>query len=214
MLDRFKWVRQEDNNSIPTYDFLPDGLDLEANRLWWVDCYKQYGAHRLVRGPFSGPDQFSKTKHFGVLPAWANFDLGYDELGFSGGFEIIDGRGWPFVCLRSRFKIGGESTFPATKWSYIESTSVIKSGLLLADKKAPTLIAGWALAEARRSLPIQVIPGRFIFNTVFYTVMLVTIIYGPGVVRMVYWKRRGCCTKCGYDLRGTEHDVCPECGTA
>lgn len=27
------------------------------------------------------------------------------------------------------------------------------------------------------------------------------------------WRRqRGQCLQCGYDLRGTEHDVCPECG--
>ena len=27
------------------------------------------------------------------------------------------------------------------------------------------------------------------------------------------WRRqRGQCLRCGYDLRGTEHDVCPECG--
>ncbi len=23
----------------------------------------------------------------------------------------------------------------------------------------------------------------------------------------------GCCIKCNYNLRGTDHDVCPECGT-
>ncbi len=26
--------------------------------------------------------------------------------------------------------------------------------------------------------------------------------------------RRGHCIKCGYDLRGAEHEVCPECGVA
>ena len=30
--------------------------------------------------------------------------------------------------------------------------------------------------------------------------------------RRLIRRKRGLCIKCGYDLRGTEHEVCPECG--
>ena len=36
--------------------------------------------------------------------------------------------------------------------------------------------------------------------------------WGVRRARWVRWRRRGWCLACGYDLRGTEGDRCPECG--
>ncbi len=52
-------------------------------------------------------------------------------------------------------------------------------------------------------------------NTLFYTVVIWLLWSTPFAVRQcIHWHRvrHGKCVKCGYDLRGAEHDVCPECG--
>ena len=35
---------------------------------------------------------------------------------------------------------------------------------------------------------------------------------GPFALRRLIRRRRGLCLACGYDLRHTEHEACPECG--
>ncbi len=54
-------------------------------------------------------------------------------------------------------------------------------------------------------------PG-FAINTIFYAAILWMLTLGPFIVRRVIRRKRGRCIKCGYDLRGAEHTVCPECG--
>ncbi len=54
-------------------------------------------------------------------------------------------------------------------------------------------------------------PG-FAINTLFYAVILWMLFAAPFALRR--WRRvkRGLCPACGYDLRGSSADVCPECG--
>ncbi len=54
-------------------------------------------------------------------------------------------------------------------------------------------------------------PG-FAINTLFYAAILWLLILGPFTARRMIRRKRGQCSKCGYDLRGAEHEVCPECG--
>ncbi len=54
-------------------------------------------------------------------------------------------------------------------------------------------------------------PG-FLINTLVYAVVLWFLWSTPFATRRLIRKRRGRCVRCGYDLRGAEHDVCPECG--
>jgi hypothetical protein len=60
-------------------------------------------------------------------------------------------------------------------------------------------------------------PG-FAINTVFYAAVLWMLFAVPGAVRRFVRRRRGRCTRCGYDLRGqpqppeSGHKTCPECG--
>ncbi len=212
MLDGIERIQQVDTVGVALPGQWRAVPIVDGGQLWWVDGYRRHGAHRFVRGPMSSPLQFSKTRNSGILPIWADFDLRAHDLGYARGFEIIDGRGWPVVCLRSRFKIAGEYSYFGQQWSYADSSGVRKSGLLVADKTVTSLPAGWALAEARRSIPLEPVPVGFVLNTVFYAVVVTTIIYGPNTVRRFTWARRGRCLGCGYDLRGTEHEVCPECG--
>ncbi len=63
-----------------------------------------------------------------------------------------------------------------------------------------------------RALPIRPIWSGFVSNTVLYAIVLWLLTLGPFTLRRVIRRKRGLCIKCGYDLRGAEHDVCPECG--
>src|SRR5204863_9181926 len=55
-------------------------------------------------------------------------------------------------------------------------------------------------------------PG-FAINTIFYAAILWLLFVAPFKLRR--WRRikRNHCVKCNYDLRGTTHQRCPECGT-
>lgn len=201
--------------------------------MWWVDCYSHFGAHRLVRGPLILPGKFNRTGDYGPLPSWADFDLKSDELGASRGFEVIDARGWPLVSFRSRFRLADlgsaqwsaisynripptliqRSFFPGNmRWTYLLTGDSWRHGIPIAPTKVAADPFGWNLAEARRSIPIDPIYHGFLFNTTFFAIALWAMWYGPLLVRSHIRRKRGRCLKCGYDLRGAEHEVCPECG--
>ena len=63
-------------------------------------------------------------------------------------------------------------------------------------------------------LPYLPVWRGLIVNTVFYGIMFWVLIFSWPVGRRVIRSRRGLCLWCGYDLHGTEHDRCPECGRA
>ena len=62
-----------------------------------------------------------------------------------------------------------------------------------------------------RALPVRPIWPGFAINTLFYAA-IVWMPFAPFVLRRHIRRKRGRCLKCGYDLRGAEHEVCPECG--
>ncbi len=70
---------------------------------------------------------------------------------------------------------------------------------------------GFGSGSAKR-LPIHPIYFGFAINTVFYAVILSLLTLGPFTLRRLIRRKRGHCINCGYDLRGAEHEVCPECG--
>ncbi len=65
-----------------------------------------------------------------------------------------------------------------------------------------------------RRIPLHPIWPGFAINTIFYAAILWLVILGPFTARRIIRRKRGLCINCGYDLRGTEHEVCPECGVA
>ncbi|MEE9128701.1 MAG: hypothetical protein V3T84_01690 [Phycisphaerales bacterium] len=65
------------------------------------------------------------------------------------------------------------------------------------------------------ALPLAPIWPGFAINTIFYAAVIAILwllTFGPFTARRIIRRRRGQCIKCGYDLRGAEHEVCPECG--
>ena len=63
----------------------------------------------------------------------------------------------------------------------------------------------------RRMIPLRPIWPGFAINTLFYAAIL-CLPFAPFQIRRYLRVKRNLCIKCGYDLRGTSGDVCPECG--
>ncbi len=67
-------------------------------------------------------------------------------------------------------------------------------------------------------LPLKPVLIGFAINTIFYAAILWMVTLGPFTARRMIRRKRGCCIKCGYDLRGTSGansrggGVCSECG--
>ena len=63
-----------------------------------------------------------------------------------------------------------------------------------------------------KALPFLPIWRGLLLNTIFYSSIIWLLIPGPFVLRRFIRCKRGLCVTCAYDLRGVEHEACPECG--
>ena len=111
-----------------------------------------------------------------------------------------DARGWPFLALRCRFGPSDDIRNPYT----------VLGGLFVRDHPMTGRVIG--LPTPPFVLPYQPIWTGFAINTVFYAAILWLLTLGPFTARRMIRRKRGRCIKCGYDLRGAEHEACPECG--
>ena len=62
-----------------------------------------------------------------------------------------------------------------------------------------------------RALPLRPIWPGFAINTISYVAILWLLFAFPGALRRFIRRKRGYCTRCGYDLR-INPGRCPECG--
>ena len=149
------------------------------------------------RGPFFGPPE-------PLIPKWAPFLVpsAGTPLG-SGHTRIADARGWPFLAMWSGLSYDGPIYRPT-------KTPTIMHGLVV----NPSAMSGPSPGTTVRMLPLALIWSGFLADTALYSliwlVLLMLIVAGRRALR----SRQGCCVICGYDLRGTPHGQCPECGTA
>ncbi|MFB3106813.1 MAG: hypothetical protein ACE1ZA_18075 [Pseudomonadales bacterium] len=65
--------------------------------------------------------------------------------------------------------------------------------------------------DKRPPVPVRPIWPGFAINTIFFAAIL-WLPLAPFQFRRYVRVKHGHCIKCGYDLRGAEHEVCPECG--
>lgn len=98
--------------------------------------------------------------------------------------------------------------------------SVIVFGLVFADSAVVYPLADW-LRENRGPLPgssaegyaigyiLQVAAGFFALALCTWAIGIVFVWRDERVARRI---KRGQCASCGYSLRGTSGDKCPECG--
>lgn len=132
--------------------------------------------------------------------------------------HVVTSRGLGFGVVRftSSWHVPGE---PNAIW-HIQSgwPCVALSGQISVDREIagaldiPRWLAGKVDTPARRFLPITPHATGFAINSVLWTIVLAMLTLGPGWLRHHHRKRSGCCQACGYDLSGTAHDRCPECG--
>ncbi len=164
-----------------------------------------YSSMRSWTGPhfweLSGkpPSSYQSTPHPSeVLPGWGVQHETPNQLAPGVMFIdniIVDGRGWPAVTMWSQLRNDGN------KW-------VAENGFMRRSMGPWSAVDGYP-----RVLPLRPIFPCFITNTIFYAALLWLLFAAPFATRRLIRKRRGRCVRCGYDLTGTEHDVCPECGT-
>ena len=143
------------------------------------------------------------------IPAWSllrkDWPSGLRGLGdcFQEGaawYEVL--MGWPIPCLYGRYTMGQSATdrmqnvygaFPVYR------NLTFSSGTTMRDVVAMPLIPS---------------PLRFAASAVFYGACVFALVRSIRGIRRWYGLRRlrrGCCVKCGYDLRGSP-GRCPECG--
>ena len=117
----------------------------------------------------------------------------------SWGMSIFQA-GWPCRCFEAdRAWVHDWGVDPQADW---------RSAV-----KLPEALHFLGIKEARyRPLPLRPIWPGFAINTIFYAALLWLLTLGPFTARRMIRRKRGHCLKCGYDLRGADHEACPECG--
>ncbi len=147
-----------------------------------------------------------------LVPNWADFMRPYPVGQIrSGSFGfVVNARGWPLLSLW-----GGHKRIRIDRFN---------GGLrrLLSEAKEPVPIRAILLSHkdtrtrpgdiTSRLLPLSPLWPGFAINTIIYASAIWLLTLGPFTLRRIMRNKQGCCTKCGYDLRGADHDVCPECG--
>jgi hypothetical protein len=136
-----------------------------------------------------------------LLPAWCSHEMLFDDVEARHGVHKwnIHGRGWPLIALH----------YGAPLWSDYRA----------ADADIPTRgairtgLTPWAYdCKAHpRALPLRPVWSGFAIDSAIYGAALWVLCLGPVTGRRLFRWRRGACTRCGYDLRGTR-GRCPECG--
>ena len=126
---------------------------------------------------------------------------GFDELDHIWITRSEGAHGWPLYCLRwSRdyrnikggFQIGHPSMF---QHSYKTRNS-----------------SSHASFQTYTVVPFLPIWKGLVLNTLLYAAILWLLILGQWTLHRMLRRKRGCCIKCGYDLRGDTSQGCPECG--
>jgi len=124
---------------------------------------------------------------------------------------IEDARGWPFLALRSVFR-GITSEYGAgwvdTHWTDL----TLQGGIRMRPHYTRTY--GFNAFDASIALPIQPIWLGFLGDILFWSAICLIpyLIFAVPVWKRWRRVRRNLCAKCAYDLRGLDHDRCPECG--
>ena len=131
------------------------------------------------------------SHYFRAVKRWPN-----DGIYEAHEFEF---RGWPMHSLWCE------------RHSLLNSNYDVVMGINSSRGAIPLYIERWQRPWLRR-LPYLPVWSGFVVNTLFYTALIIALSPVPFVMRGKIRQRHGLCVKCAYDLRGVDHEACPECG--
>ncbi len=168
---------------------------------WRVFVWEQSGAAHVRSGealfPGLGREQAAER-----VPIWSRAASHPSEppelaIDLQELWLVEEGRGWPF---------------PAMKWT-ANFNPRGRSGPVDEDVRAGYVIDHRTPTGDPRVLPLMPNGSEFTYSSGLYGGIWLLIITVPFAVRRwIRWTRRWCLS-CGYDLRGSVSERCPECGT-
>ncbi|MCI0629391.1 MAG: hypothetical protein L0Y44_01905 [Phycisphaerales bacterium] len=129
------------------------------------------------------------------IPSWSRVHQppSGEELQIRGTM-IEDARGWPVVTMVSRYAVGSKTPGAQGSTPHMPFWLLSRSGTL------------------PRTIPMSPIWPNFATSAVGWGGLWLVLLVAPGAVRRCRRARNGWCVACGYDLRSTPGEVCPECG--
>ena len=180
---------------------------------WMVGAMDAFGARRIRSQWDVGHPKVAQLDRVGIvffgppeplIPGWAPFLVPPpDGPSLSTHTRVADARGWPFLAMWSGLSYDGNLQ-PPTK------IPTIMRGLVL----NPDAMSGPSPDTTVRMLPLAPIWSGFLADIAFYSLIWLVLLMLTVASRRALRSRQGCCVICGYDLRGTPHGKCPECGSA
>ncbi|MCH7547517.1 MAG: hypothetical protein IID30_14040 [Planctomycetes bacterium] len=192
------------------------GMSVVEYETWNLSRYEAFGTQIFMSTRFKVHNEeeelleltelWSEHPIENVKPSWGSMDVatelyrtlpGPPEHTMVQEIQMYEARGWPMHslwCLRILLVHDGTGN------NQNQASGFIAIPILFFEDLEPLV------------LPLYPIWTGFALNTIFYASLLWLIIPGPFVLRRFIRKRRGLCLKCGYDLRGVDHQACPECG--
>ena len=158
--------------------------------------FRSMGSGSSVRGEPDFPTD--------IMPSWLVFEGPTPEHKARKQMReirTIDGRGWPAISMwceheRWYWGPGPEETIPLQ--------GGIETGLPDWERFRLSSL------QLKRVLPLRPTWPGFAINTLFYAMVLWSLIRGPFALRRFLRLRRGLCPKCAYPMG--ESSVCTECG--
>ena len=145
----------------------------------------------------SGSSEFEFGDHYRPLeevrPGWVSLenDLRFSALSEGASEADALAQGWPLLAL----------------WCECPEYQRIEGGLLLSQVQV-----GQSFLVVERVVAFRPIWRGLAVNTVFYAAILWILFATPRAIRRKLRRRRGLCATCGYSLRESVSEKCPECG--
>jgi len=181
----------------------------DAGRYWFVHQLKCIGLTRINSswssgwGRKAGRPPAAAERH---LPNWVprtppNYSLDSNVE----SSRIDQASGFPYLAMASHGLVRFTGDPPRMLESEVHGLELSPFGPYGGDGQA---------------LPLRPLWPGFALNTLCYALLSVLLwllmVQGSGRFRRLRRRRRGHCTNCGYDLRGTSGGggVCPECGAS